>query len=149
MELLSNPSFITLFFLSFLAATLLPVGSEWYLVFIIHSGADILNAVAVATCGNYLGACTSYLVGLWGAPIITQRIFRIKLKDLDKARSLYAKFGSWSLLLSWLPIIGDPLCVLGGIFRVGFCRYSLLVLSGKFARYFVIAYMVHLGKSWI
>ncbi len=145
MEFLSEHSFVNLFLLSFLAATLLPVGSEWYLVFLIHKGADLPVAVSIATCGNYLGACTTYFVGLWGSSLIIHKFLKISHKDLDRARSLYTKFGSWSLLLSWLPVIGDPLCVIGGIFRVGFLHYSLLVFSGKLARYLTIAYLVRLG----
>lgn len=145
MEFLSDHSLISLFILSFLAATLLPIGSEWYLVLLIHQGAEFSDVVAVATFGNYLGACTTYLIGFWGSTFITQKVFRITQKDLEKARTLYSKFGSWSLLLSWLPVVGDPLCVLGGIFRVGFFHYSILVFSGKLARYFVIAYLVRLG----
>lgn len=147
MEILADHSLLGLFILSFLAATLLPIGSEWYLLMLIHRGADLPNVVTVATLGNYLGACTTYLIGLWGSTFITQKIFRITQKDLDKAQTLYSKFGSWSLLLSWLPIVGDPLCVLGGIFRVGFLHYSLLVFSGKLARYFVIAYLVRMGTN--
>lgn len=142
-----DPSLLNLFLLSFLAATLLPVGSEWYLILLIHGGNDFALVIAIATFGNYLGACTSYLVGSWGATWITHKIFRINQQSLEKARSLYNRFGSWSLLLSWVPVIGDPLCVVGGIFRVGFFRYSILVLSGKFARYFIIAYLVLLGSS--
>jgi membrane protein YqaA with SNARE-associated domain len=145
MEFLLDHSLLSLFILSFLAATLLPVGSEWYLILLIHRGADFSDVVTVATFGNYLGACTTYLVGLWGSTFITQRIFRITPQDLEKARAFYSRFGSWSLLLSWLPVIGDPLCVIGGIFRVGFLHYSILVFSGKFARYLIVAYLVRMG----
>lgn len=147
MEFLSDHSLLSLFILSFLAATLLPIGSEWYLVLLLHRGFDFSDVVAVATFGNYLGACTTYFVGLWGSTFIMQKIFRITQHDLKKARALYSRFGSWSLLLSWLPIIGDPLCFLGGIFRVGFLHYSILVFSGKFARYFIIAYLVRMAMN--
>jgi membrane protein YqaA with SNARE-associated domain len=145
MEFLSDHSLLSLFILSFLAATLLPVGSEWYLILLIHRGVDFSDAVAAATVGNYLGACTTYLVGLWGSTFVTKRIFRITQQGLEKARALYSRFGSWSLLLSWLPVVGDPLCVIGGLFRVGFLHYSVLVFSGKFIRYFIVAYLVHMG----
>lgn len=131
-----------LFFLSFLAATVIPLGSEWLLALLLLRGYDPFPAVAVATVGNTLGALSTYAIGIWGGPVLIRRVLRIDDEARQRAERFYARFGSWSLLLSWLPVIGDPLCLAGGILRVGFRRFLLLVSLGKLARYVVVAVTV-------
>ena len=118
-----------LFASSFLAATLLPGGSEAVLF-----GALKLDpqqywpALAVATLGNTLGGMSSYLIGR----IVPQRG---EIKGLDWVK----RYGSPALLLAWVPILGDPLCVAAGWLRVDPWRSALFMALGKFARYLVIA----------
>jgi membrane protein YqaA with SNARE-associated domain len=131
---------LALFILGFLAATLVPVGSEWLLVALLLKGHDPLPAVAAATLGNTLGACTTYWIGLWGAPLVIGRLLRISPAQQEKAERLYSRYGSWSLLLSWLPVAGDPLCLVGGMLRIRFPRFFILVLSGKLTRYALICF---------
>jgi membrane protein YqaA with SNARE-associated domain len=128
-----------LFVLSFVASTLLPLGSEWLLVLLIINGHSMESVVTVATIGNYLGACTTYIIGIWGSQFVITKILRMDENDLARAHVLYRKYGSWSLLFSWLPVVGDPLCLLGGLFKIRFIRYSALVFSGKLARYVAVA----------
>jgi membrane protein YqaA with SNARE-associated domain len=128
-----------LFLLSFLAATVIPLGSEWLVVTLILQSYQPEYVVAVATAGNYLGACTTYLVGLWGAVFLITRVMRIDQATLARARLLYRRYGSWSLLFSWLPLIGDPLCLMGGALRINFILFSLLVVAGKLVRYAAVA----------
>ncbi len=128
-----------LFIISFLAATVLPLGSEWLLVALILNDCNLEQAVIVASIGNYLGSCTTYLIGLTGTPFLIEKFLKIDQTKMTKAQSIYTKFGSWSLLLTWLPIIGDPLCLIGGALRVNFSVFSILVFIGKFARYAVVA----------
>lgn len=132
----------TLFLLSFLAATLLPIGSEWLLVLLLLQGHSPVVVVAVAGCGNFLGASTTYLIGRCGSEMLTHRLLGIDPEKIDRARSLYARYGVWSLLLSWLPIVGDPLCLLAGVCKVGFARFTLPVLIGKFSRYGALAMLL-------
>lgn len=132
----------TLFLLSFLAATLLPIGSEWLLALLILQGHSPVLVVVIAGCGNVLGAFTTYLIGLYGSEIVTQRMLRIDARQLQRATRLYHRYGAWSLLLSWVPIIGDPLCLLAGIFKVSLARFSLPVIIGKFSRYGLVAAML-------
>jgi len=136
--LFTDPGLTALFFLSFLAATLIPLGSEWLLVSLILNGLDFWPVVLTATAGNYLGSCTTYLIGSSGSEFLTQKVFGISKKSQEKADRFYQKYGKWSLLLSWLPIIGDPLCLVGGIQRLNFRIFSLLVILGKFGRYGVV-----------
>lgn len=127
-----------LFLLGFLAATLVPLGSEWLLVALLLKGHDPVSAVTAATLGNTLGACTTYWLGLWGAPLVTRRLLRIDPSQQTRAEAIYNRYGSWSLLFSWLPVVGDPLCLVGGILRTRFLRFVLLVLSGKLVRYVLV-----------
>jgi membrane protein YqaA with SNARE-associated domain len=130
-----------LFLLSFLAATVLPIGSEWLLIVMILKGYSPEYTVLTASFGNYLGACSTLLIGIWGSQFCIRKILRIDDAQLIKAKKLYKKYGIWSLLLSWLPIVGDPLCLLAGIFKVNFIRFSILVYVGKFLRYATLAFL--------
>jgi membrane protein YqaA with SNARE-associated domain len=118
-----------LFGSSFLAATLLPGGSEAVLfaVLKLHPG-QLWIALGVATLGNTLGGMSSYLIGR----IIPQK------KEL-RALQTVRKYGSPALLLSWVPIIGDPLCVAAGWLRVNPWLAALFMGAGKLARYLAIA----------
>lgn len=151
MELLSaitdSPGLPALFLLSFLAATILPIGSEWLLIILIIKGFSPANVVITASVGNFLGACTTYMIGMWGSDFFIRTILRISDQQLARAKTMYAKYGVWSLLLSWIPVIGDPLCLLAGLFRVGFDRFSLMVFIGKFCRYATLAFLTLSGKG--
>jgi len=128
-----------LFLLSFVASTLIPLGSEWLLVLVLLDGADPGAAVGVATVGNTLGACTSYAIGRWGGAVLARRVFRLSEPDLERSERAYRRWGAWSLLFSWLPFVGDPLCVVAGIFRLNVPGFVVLVFTGKAARYLVVA----------
>lgn len=141
-ELLVGYGYPALFVVSFLAATLLPMGSEWLLAALLIKGLDPVLSVGLATFGNTLGGLTSYAIGFWGGPLLTRRVLRMDDRARLRAEVLYGRYGSWSLLLSWLPVVGDPLCLAGGILRVGLPRFLLLVLLGKLARYLAVAWMI-------
>ncbi len=151
MELLSaitdSPGLPALFLLSFLAATILPIGSEWLLIILVLQGISPTNVVITASIGNFLGACTTYLIGMWGSDFFIRTILGVSDRQLARAKTVYEKYGVWSLLLSWVPIVGDPLCLLAGLFRVGFGRFSLLVFVGKFSRYATLAFLTLPGTG--
>lgn len=119
----------TLFASSFLAATLLPGGSEAVLfaVLKLHPG-ELWSAIAVATLGNALGGMSSYLIG---------RVIPPK-KDLPGLPAVQ-KYGSPILLLSWVPVVGDPLCVAAGWLRINPWLSLVFITLGKLARYLAIA----------
>ena len=118
-----------LFVSSFLAATLLPGGSEAVLFGVLKLHPDQLwAALAVATLGNTLGGMSSWLIGRLIPPTKP-------LKGLDTVR----RWGSPVLLLSWVPLLGDPLCVAAGWLRLNPWWSMLFIALGKFARYWVIA----------
>lgn len=128
-----------LFLLSFLAATLVPLGSEWLLAALLLQGFDPTWAVGVATLGNTLGSLTTYAIGLWGGPFLIDRLLRIRADERCRAERWFTKYGSWALLGAWLPIVGDGLCLVGGFLRVNWIRFLLLVAAGKFGRYLLVA----------
>jgi membrane protein YqaA with SNARE-associated domain len=119
----------TLFASSFLAATLLPGGSEAVLFGVLKlNPQQYWPALAVATLGNTLGGMSSYMIGR----IIPQR-------GENKGLAWIQRYGSSALLLAWVPLIGDPLCVAAGWLRVNPWLAALFMALGKFARYLVIA----------
>ena len=124
-----SASLLSLFASSFLAATLLPGGSEAVLFAVLKAYPKTLwAALAVATLGNTLGGMVSFGMG-WLLPQTQQ------LKHVEKVR----KFGAPVLLLSWAPLIGDALCLAAGWLRLNPWQALLYIAIGKFARYWVIA----------
>lgn len=146
-ELLVTNGYPALFFLSFFASTLIPLGSEWLLVALIVQGFAPLPVVLVASTGNLMGACTSYGIGIYGSTFLTTRMLRLDKYNRARAERFFATYGIWSLLLSWLPVIGDPLCVVAGMMKVGFGRFVILVMTGKAARYTAVAWATVEGRK--
>jgi len=133
-DCLSQPGYGCLFILSFLASSLLPLGSEWLLVLMLNKGYSPLATVITATAGNYLGALTTYLIGILGGELLITRVLRISREQQERARGYYRRYGACTLFFSWLPVIGDPLCLVGGTMRTDFRLFTLLVASGKLVR---------------
>jgi membrane protein YqaA with SNARE-associated domain len=129
-----------LFLTAFVAATILPMQSEAALV-----GLLLLDAqpawllVAVASVGNVLGSVVNWLLGRFIERYRDKRWFPVKPAALDRAGAWYRRYGKWSLLLSWMPIIGDPLTVAAGVLREPFPVFLLLVAIAKIGRYLVLA----------
>jgi len=146
-ESLAVYGYPALFLVSFLASTLLPLGSEWLLVALLLQRNDPVIAAGIATAGNYLGACTSYAIGIYGGKLLAEKVLRIDASARERAERYFRRYGSWSLLLSWLPVVGDPLCLVGGLLRIPFTRFSLLVIAGKGARYGVVAWLTLRGMQ--
>lgn len=139
-ELIISNGYLYLFLLSFLAATIIPVGSEWLLVALLLQSLDPTLLLIVATVGNVLGGCTTYIIGRFGGDYLTTKVLRMSNSAIEKADVRYQKYGSWSLLLSWVPIIGDPLCFIGGVFKTPFALFLILIFMGKLARYALLTY---------
>jgi len=132
--------YITLFVVSFLAATLLPLGSEALLVYDISQNYSLLLLWSFATVGNTLGSILNYWLGLKGEAYL-ERKGHVSVEKMEKARGFFAKYGGWSLLLSWVPIIGDPLTFIAGVLRYNFKWFSLIVFVAKGLRYAVIIFL--------
>lgn len=140
-------SFWALFLSAFGAATLLPLQSEAVLVGLLlrepHAWAILL---LVASVGNVLGSVVNWLLGRAIERLRDRRWFPFSSTQLDRAQQRYQRWGQWSLLLSWMPVIGDPLTLIAGILREPFWRFLLLVSVAKVGRYLVVA-MLTLG--WV
>lgn len=142
MTFLSHYGYSALFLLSFMASTVIPVGSEWLLVSMVMKGFDPVLTVSTATAGNTLGACTTYGIGIFGSTWVIRKVFRMDETSQKRAEKFYGRYGVWSLLLSWLPLVGDPICFAGGVLRIHFGVFVVLVLAGKLFRYGILAILV-------
>ncbi|MGF1696644.1 DedA family protein [Vibrio kyushuensis] len=130
----SDSALWVLFISGFLSATLLPGGSEAGLIATLSLNQySTLIIIVVATLGNTLGGMTNYWLGLW-LPNRTQQE-----KHGHKAISWLNRYGYWTLLFSWLPIIGDPLCLAAGWLRMRLLPCFVLILIGKALRYSLLA----------
>ena len=140
-------SYWGLFLAAFGAATLLPLQSEAVLVgLLLHEPDALVLLLLVATLGNVLGSIVNWLLGRALERWRDKRWFPFSATQLEKAQQRYQRWGQWSLLLSWMPVIGDPLTLIAGIMRESFWRFVLLVTLAKGARYLVLA-MITLG--WV
>lgn len=142
MEWLLDYGVVGLFFAAFLAATVLPLSSEFMLGLLIVNGADPVLVVTVATLGNVLGSLTCYGLGWWASQPVLQCWLKLSDRELDNARDRFNRYGSASLLLAWVPVIGDPLTVIAGAMRTPLWLFMLLVAAGKLGRYLVVVAIV-------
>ncbi len=132
-----NTSLLALFTSSFLAATLLPGGSEAVLAGVLIAYPDLFwPALNIATLGNTLGGMSSYLIGrlLPDEQALSKKIGR-HVHGLAWTR----RYGASVLFLSWLPLIGDVLCVAAGWLRINWFPAAVFIATGKFVRYWVVA----------
>ncbi len=129
-----------LFLSAFLAATVLPFSSEVVLAALLSGSAhSAATLVAVATAGNTLGALTNWGLGRGFARFQGRRWYPLTPGQAARAETWFQRYGVWALLLSWFPIVGDPLTVVAGVLRVGIVPFLLLVATGKAARYVIVA----------
>ena len=128
-----------LFISAFGAATLLPLQSEAVLISLllqnIHSASILLF---IASLGNILGSCLNWYLGFKVEKYKHKKWFPVSEANMSKAQATYQKYGYWSLLLSWLPIIGDPITLVAGFMRENFARFLVIVSIAKIGRYIFI-----------
>ena len=129
--------YITLFIVSFAASTILPISSEATLYYYLHNGSNWVYLLLVAGIGNTLGSITNYIIGLKGIDYLLNS-GKLSPKSYHQSQAIFCKWGGWSLLLSWVPIIGDPLTMLAGALKYPFLKFVIIVAIAKFARYIAI-----------
>jgi len=135
--------YISIFFLSFLAATIIPFSSEVGLFSYMALGKFNNELLLIfASFGNILGSCANYILGLFIIKFKTKSWFPYKDNQILKATNWFNRFGVYSLFFAFLPIVGDPLTLIAGIFRVSFLKFIILVSFGKILRYLLIYYGV-------
>jgi membrane protein YqaA with SNARE-associated domain len=127
-----------LFVLSFLAATVVPLGSEPGVVLLCLNGLDPLSIFLTATAGNTLAAVVNYLMGCWGARLWRRRHPRQASTAWKKAHRSIHRWGAPVLFFAWAPVIGDPLTVAAGSLEIPVGRFLAWVTLGKGVRYYVV-----------
>ena len=136
-------AYLSLFILSFLAATILPLSSELTLTGLLNS--KIYNTfflIGTASFGNILGSVFNWLLGFYLLKHINKKWFPFKQSQITSASQWFKKFGIVSLLFAWVPVIGDPLTLAAGLLRVKFVEFLTFVAIGKVGRYFLIYYFL-------
>jgi membrane protein YqaA with SNARE-associated domain len=122
---------------SFLAATVLPLASEVPLALVVRRHGDLALPVAVATLGNFLGACTTYAL----ARLAASKLAPQSAQQRPRALRLFERYGAPTLLLSWVPLVGDAIVALAGAARVPLATFSIWTVIGKAARYAAVAWI--------
>jgi membrane protein YqaA with SNARE-associated domain len=128
--------YLVLFFSALIASTLFPMGSEVVLIALLDQGHNVLFLWLIATCGNTLGSCVNYAIGYCASGYIINKYQ--DTRSWQQGQRLYNRYGVWSLLLAWLPIVGDPITLIAGLAQTNFKLFVLLVTLGKGARYAVL-----------
>lgn len=135
-------AYLSMFLIAFGAATLLPGGSEALLVGLLLSDRYLVwLLLLVATVGNVLGSVVNWWLGLYLQRFQDRRWFPVTPQQLARAQVHYHRYGRWSLLLSWAPVVGDPLTLVAGVMREPWWSFLVLVTIAKTGRYLVLAMM--------
>ena len=135
--------YLSLFFISFLAATILPFSSELTLAGLITtSNYDNVLLLIVASFGNVLGSVVNWVLGFYSRNLAIKKWFPFKETQIERSSKWFNKFGKWSLLFAWVPILGDPLTLVAGLLRVRFLDFIILVAIGKVSRYLLVFYLI-------
>ena len=136
-------SYLAVFLSAFVAATLLPAQSEAVLSFYILSAPQTVFAlILVATVGNVLGSVLNWVVGFYATRFQNRKWFPATPSQMQRAEKFYREYGRYSLLLSWVPFIGDPITVIAGVLREPILSFLLLVTIAKSARYIVLSLII-------
>lgn len=130
--------------MSFLAATVLPLSSEVVLAAMAAGkAAPAWLLLVVAGTANTAGSCVNWWLGLLAEKLRDHKWFPASKGQLERAQAFYARWGWPSLLLSWVPVIGDPLTVIAGIMRMPFLLFLPLVAAAKFGRYAILLWLIY------
>lgn len=141
---------LTLFFSALVAATLFPFYSEAILVALVRQQEyPAWLLLAVASTGNTLGSFLNWVLGRYLLHYQDRKWFYFKTAQLNTWQAWFDRYGSWSLLLAWLPIVGDPLTFVAGVMRVHWLRFLVLVAIGKVARYAFLIYLGEWSLAWV
>ena len=134
-----------LFLFSFLAATILPLSSEISLVSLLKTNSyNSFLLISVASLGNVFGSVFNWFLGFYLFKYLNKKWFPFKQSQINQASNWFKRFGVWSLLFAWVPIIGDPVTFVAGILKINFLFFLILVTVGKISRYFLIFYLANI-----
>ena len=135
--------YLSLFIVSFLAATILPFSSEAILVtYLLSETYNKFLLIFFASFGNILGSIFNWFLGIYFLKFQDKKWFPFTNTQIDRSSRWFIKYGKWSLLFAWVPIIGDPITFIAGTMRIKFLIFLLLVSFGKIMRYLSISLLV-------
>ena len=134
--------YLSLFLSGFIAATLFPASSEVLLLVLQQQGYLPWLLWLTVTTGNTLGSCVNWYLGRELLRFQHKRWFPFNALQLQRAQQHFQRYGIWTLLLAWLPVVGDPLTLIAGVLRVRFMPFLLLVTVGKGARYAILLWLL-------
>lgn len=133
-------SYVGLFFSALVAATIIPMQSEAVLVGLLATSEQpAMMLILVATVGNVLGAVINWWLGRYLLNFRGKRCFPSSQSQIARAQIWYRRYGRWTLLGSWLPLVGDPITVVAGVMREPLISFLLLVSFAKALRYLLLA----------
>ena len=138
-------SYIYLFFVALMAATILPISSEALLIYYLQNDKYIVLLLITAGLGNTLGSIINYYIGKKGSEYLVKKE-KISTARLQKSEDIFKKYGGYALLLSWMPIIGDPLTLVAGMLDYEIKQFIILVAISKFGRYMLIIYLYDISS---
>ena len=134
--------YLTLFFISFFAATVLPVSSELTLLGMLTTGSySGLLLLLFASLGNILGSCVNWYLGTHFIKFKDKKWFPFSDKQINKSSFWFLKYGYWSLLFAWVPLVGGPLTFASGFLKINFFSFLVLVSIGKILRYSLVIFI--------
>lgn len=134
---------LVMFASAFLAATILPFSSEAVLAAQLKAGlASPALLLTSATIGNVGGSAFNWWIGRFARQLQSRRWFPFTQDSIDRASARFQRYGAWSLLFAWLPVVGDPLTFIAGVLRVPLAVFLPLVTIGKLGRYLMIAWLL-------
>ncbi len=142
MQFFEELGLIGLFLVSFLAATILPFSSEAILAIMVSDSKSLISLLVVASLGNILGGMFNYYIGHLGKLSWAEKYLKITKRDIDKWCIKIERFGSILAFFCWLPVIGDPLALALGYFRVSPLKVLIYLSLGKTLRYGVVIYLL-------
>lgn len=126
-----------LFIGTFLAATILPFSSDAMYIAALATGTSPVAVLVVGTAGNWLGGVTTYFIGRLGRWEWIEKHFKVKAETLQKYKRYIDRYGVWTALVSWVPVIGDIVVIALGFFKTPAVQTIILLGLGKFARFVV------------
>ncbi len=130
-------AYLIMFITAFSSATLIPMGSEAVLIYNLTQEYDLFLMFSVAVIGNTLGSFVNYYLGFKGEEYLLRKKY-LKEQTIKKHKLTFDKYGSFALLLAWVPLLGDGLTFVAGMLRYSLIKFSIYVFLSKLFRYAVV-----------
>lgn len=137
-DLIVQFGYVGVFVTALLGSTVLPFSTAALVVALPAAGFHPVPLTAFATVGHVLGALTSYALGRYGQAFILSRYWTPDPQKVARAHSWFEKWGQWVLLLTWVPVVGDGVCVVAGSLQMGYGRFVAWVAAGRVLQYGVL-----------